>query len=246
MINPLADLTAALTPQVQVGKKLTFQRIDAEANPYGDPLSVMFNPTDLTFARAAVFADLAIPGIALPISQFIRGDAETLNIELTFDSTEDGMGEGATGVTPLVHAFHQFVQIEGARHATPLVRVSWGSDFPGNAYANDAAPAGSFDARVLSVGRKFTLFSPEGTPLRATVSMALKEYIPLALQLAKINLQSPDHTRAHVVQQGETLPLIAHDAYGDAAGWRVIADYNRLSDVREVSPGTVLMLPPTR
>ena len=109
MINPLAALTSALTPQVQTAKKLTFQRIDAEANPYGDPLSVMFNPTDLSFSRAAVFADLAIPGIALPISQFVRGDAETLNIELTFDSTEDGMGDGATGVTPLVHAFHQFV-----------------------------------------------------------------------------------------------------------------------------------------
>lgn len=245
-MNPLAALTSALTPQIQSGKKLTFQRIDADAKPYGDPLSVMFNPTDLSFSRTAVFADIAIPGIALPISQFVRGDAETLNIELTFDGTEAGMGEGATGVTAMVHAFHQFVQIEGARHATPLVRVSWGAAFPGNAYSNATQPAGSFDARVLSVGRKFTLFAPDGTPLRATVSLALKEYVPLIDQLAKINHQSPDHTRIHVVLEGETLPLIAHDAYGDGQSWRVIADYNGISDVRQVAPGTVLLLPPTR
>ena len=246
MINPLAALTSALTPQTQDGKKLTFQRIDADAKAYGDPLSVKFNPTDLTFSRNAVFAEIAIPGLALPISQFVRGDAETLAIELTFDSTESGMGEGAKGVTSMVHAFHQFVQVEGARHATPLVRVSWGADFPGNAYSNAAAPSGSFDARVLSVGRKFTLFAPDGTPLRATVSLALKEYVPLVDQLAMINHQSPDHTRTHVVQQGETLPLIAHDAYGDVDSWRVIADYNAISDVRQVAPGTVLLLPPTR
>jgi nucleoid-associated protein YgaU len=49
-----------------------------------------------------------------------------------------------------------------------------------------------------------------------------------------------------VVQQGETLPLIAHDAYGDVRQWPVIAEFNDISDVREVEPGTVLMLPPTR
>jgi nucleoid-associated protein YgaU len=246
MTNPLAALTAALTPQIQSGKKLTFQRIDPEAKPYGEPLSVMFNPTDLSFSRAAVYADIAIPGLALPISQFIRGEAETLGIELIFDGTEDGMDETAVGVTGMVHAFHQFVQIEGARHATPLVRVSWGATFPGNAFSNATQPAGSFDARVLSVARKFTLFAPDGTPLRATVSIALKEYIPLVDQLALINPQSPDHTRTHVVMQGETLPLIAHDAYGDVQAWRVIADYNGISDVRQVAPGTVLLLPPTR
>lgn len=245
-MNPLAALTQALTPQSHEAKKLTFQRIDSTAKAYGPVISVKINPTDLAFSRAAIFADIAIPGLAAPISQFVRGDAETLNIELTFDSTEHGMGDRAVGVTATVHQFHQFVQIEGKSHATPLVRVRWGTDFPGNAYASDAPLSKAFDARVLSVARKFTLFSSQGTPLRATVSLALREYIPLADQLAKLNLQSPDHTRTHVVGQGETLPLIAHDAYGDAQQWRVIADFNRIADVREVRPGTVLTLPPTR
>jgi nucleoid-associated protein YgaU len=47
-----------------------------------------------------------------------------------------------------------------------------------------------------------------------------------------------------VVAEGETLPLIAHDAYADAQKWRVIAEHNDLADVRDLVPGTRLELPP--
>jgi len=244
-MNPLADLTRALTPEQQEIGKLTFQRIDANATTYGDPISVRFNPTELSFSKAATFADIAIPGLPMTISQFVRGDAETLSLEILFDATEAGMGEGNEGVTTEVNKFHQFVQIDGDKHAPPLVRLSWGAHFPGNAYANAMEPEGHFDAIILSVARKFTLFAPDGAPLRAIVTLSLKEYVSLARQIATVNYRSPDHTRTHVVQEGETLPLIAHDAYGDVRRWRVIAEHNDISDVRSVAPGTVLTLPPT-
>lgn len=240
-------LTSALTPEVQSARKLTFHRLMPDGSledPQGK--SVQFNPGELAFSKAATFADMAVPGLAVPISQFVRGDSETLSFDLTFDSTDQGMGETAVGVTAEVDAFHKYVQIDGDRHATPLVRISWGEDFPGNAYAHSVERAGHFDAMVLSVARKFTLFAPNGAPLRAVVTLSLKEYIPLADQLAAINFRSPDHTRTHVVQEGESLPLIAHDAYGDVRQWPVIADFNGIDDVRTVVAGTVLLLPPTR
>lgn len=241
----LSGLTNALTPEQQEIGKLTFQRIDANASPYGEPVSVRFNPSELAFSKAAQFADLAIPGLPMAVSQFVRGDAETLSLELLFDATEAGMGVGTEGVTTEVNQFHQFVQIDGDKHAPPLVRLSWGAHFPGNAYASAPEPEGHFDAMVLTVARKFTLFAPDGVPLRAVVSISLKEYVSLARQIAAVNYRSPDHTRSHVVQEGETLPLIAHDAYGDVRKWRVIADHNGISDVRSVAAGTVLSLPPT-
>jgi nucleoid-associated protein YgaU len=97
---------------------------------------------------------------------------------------------------------------------------------------------------VLSVQRRFTLFNPSGKPLRAIVSLSLKHYATVAEQIAAINYQSADHTRIHVVAEGETLPLIAHDAYSDARKWRVIAEHNNLSDVRALQPGERLELPP--
>ena len=101
-----------------------------------------------------------------------------------------------------------------------------------------------FTAVVLSVARRFTLFNPDGKPLRATVSIALKQYVTVAEQVAAINFQSSDHTRIHVIAEGETLPLVAHDAYQDARKWRVIADHNGLSNVREIAPGTSIEIPP--
>ena len=43
---------------------------------------------------------------------------------------------------------------------------------------------------------------------------------------------------------GETLALIAHEEYDDAAEWRRIADANGILDPKDVKPGTVLTLPP--
>ncbi|MEL7097506.1 MAG: hypothetical protein AAGM84_01635 [Pseudomonadota bacterium] len=245
-MNPLSALTGAITPETQGATKLTFQRLNPDGTTQGDPLPVQFNPTELAYSRASQYADIAIPGLPMPISQFVRGNAETLSIALIFDATEGGMGAGTDGVTEKVNQFHAFVQVDGKIHATPLVRIAWGEHFPGNAYASAAQTSGHFDAQVLSVARSFTLFAPDGTPLRAKVTVSLKEYASLAAQIAAVNYQSPDHTRSHTVQQGETLPLIAHDAYGDAAKWRVIAEHNGLSDVRRIPPGTVLALPPTR
>jgi nucleoid-associated protein YgaU len=224
--------------------QLTFQRLDLRRTAVGTPMTVTYAPTELAFAKTATYAEVAIPGLEQPLLQFVRGEAETLSLELFFDSTgTSGTGAHAVAVTAEVEAFHKLVAVQSTSHAPTLVRVTWGQDFPGVAMG-DSAPGGAFTGVVLSVARRFTLFNPDGKPLRALVTVALKHYATLAEQLATINLQSADHTRVHVVADGETLPLIAHDAYADAGLWRVIADHNRLTDVRDLAPGTRLEIPP--
>lgn len=223
---------------------MAFQKIDLQGNALGAPMLADYAPAELSFTKAVQYAEVAIPGLEQPLVQFVRGDAETLSLELFLDSTDDGTGAGATALTDRVEAFHKLVSIKGSLHMPPLVRVSWGQNFPGTAMGETEAPMQHFTAVVLSVGRRFTLFSPDGKPLRCVVSLALKQYATVAEQVAAINYQSADHTRVHVVALGETLPLIAHDAYADARRWRVIADHNDLSDVRDLVPGQVLELPP--
>jgi len=225
-------------------QKLMFQKVDLSGSAMGPPMLVDYAPAEIAFSKAAQYADVAIPGLEQPLVQFVRGDAETLNLELFFDSTQDGTGTDATAVTTRVDAFHKLVRIKGDLHAPPLVKVSWGDDFPGTAMGETETAGDTFTAVVLSVARRFTLFSPDGKPLRATVTLALKQYATVAEQVAAINYQSSDHTRLHVVAEGETLPLIAHDAYADARKWRVIAEHNGLSEVRDLVPGTRLELPP--
>jgi nucleoid-associated protein YgaU len=84
------------------------------------------------------------------------------------------------------------------------------------------------------------MFSPEGIPLRARLSITLKEYRPVAKEKPK---QSPDVDKAYTVRRGDTLSAIAEVAYKDAGLWRIIAEANGILDPRALPPGLVLTLP---
>jgi len=197
-------------------------------------VSVQFNPTEYTLAKGAQIAEIAIPGIDSPILQFIAGQNEKLTLDLFFDTTLDkGMDDDATDVRTRTGPVYQLVKIQPKTHAPPRVRFTWGQGL-------------SFTAIVESVQQKFTLFNPQGVPLRATLSVTFREYKTLEDQLRELNLQSADHTRQHVVSQGETLAGIAAAEYRDPTLWRVIADANLdlLPSVRRLPAGVSLKLPP--
>jgi nucleoid-associated protein YgaU len=224
--------------------KLSFQKLDHAKNTIGDPIEVSYNPKELTFGQTANYADINIPGLDAPILQFVRGSAETLALELFFDSTDNGTGVDSESVTELVDSFYQLVKISGNLHTPPIVRVLWGTDLPGLRNDQSVRPIPAFDCIVVTCNRKYTLFNPNGVPLRAVVNLALREYRSVEEQLEALNLQSSDHTRLHTVQAGENLPLIAYQAYGKASYWRVIADANNISNTRALTSGAVLSLPP--
>jgi hypothetical protein len=211
-----------------------------------DLIDVQFNPTELSFNKGSQMAEIAIPGLDSPLLQFVRGQAETLSVDLFCDSTEQGMGAVATSVTTYTDQFYQLVKIEPGRHAPPICTFFWNSSFPG---ADISANLGnqkrtSFRGVVESVKHKYTLFSPFGVPLRGTVTLALKEYKTLDDQLAQLNLNSPNRTQSYVLRQGDTLSLVAERHYRRAAEWRRIADANRIDDPRRINPGVFLALPP--
>jgi nucleoid-associated protein YgaU len=197
-------------------------------------IPVQFNPTEYTLTKGAQIAEIAIPGIDSPILQFVAGQNEKLTLDLFFDTTLDG-GTGETGipVTLRTNMIYQLVKIQPKTHAPPRIRFVWGLGL-------------QFTAIVESVTQKFTLFSPLGVPLRATLSVTFREYKSLEDQLKELNLQSADHTRRYVVAQGERLDGIAAAQYGDPAQWRVIANENadRLGNPRRPRTGTELRLPP--
>jgi nucleoid-associated protein YgaU len=224
-----------------------FQRLKPDGSPLGAPLKVQFNPTEYTLSKGAQIAEVTIPGLDSPLLQFVRGQTETLTLDLFFDSTEKGMGRDATPVTAETDRFYQLIKIESARHAPPIVLFSWGGkEFPGHrSYASlGSQQRYGFKCVVDSVRQRFTLFSPVGVPLRATLTVSLKEYKTLTEQIRELNLQSPDHTKVHIVQQGETLSRIAWQTYDNPADWRRVAESNDITDPLSISAGMILRLPP--
>ena len=219
----------------RVGKAY-FQRIKADGSA-GAKLKVQFNPTEYTVTKANQIAEVPIPGLDSPLLQFVRGQSETIALDLFFDSTEDGTTVGAKPVTERTDKFYDLIKMEAETHAPPILLFSWGGkDFPGK-------DRPQFTCIVESVRQRYTLFDPAGVPLRATLSVTLKEYRTLGGQQNALNPMSSDHTRAHVTRAGETLAQIAYDEYGDPAAWRRIADANDLDDPAVILAGAVLTIP---
>jgi hypothetical protein len=131
---------------------------------------VQFNPTEYTLSKGAQIAEIAIPGIDSPILQFIRGQNERLTLDLFFDTTDQGMDDQVVDVRTMTRSVYQLVKIQSATHAPPRIRFVWGQGL-------------SFQAIVETVQQKFSLFSPQGVPLRATLSVTFREYKTLEQQL---------------------------------------------------------------
>ena len=213
-----------------------------------EEIVVQYNPSSLTFDKKPKIASINIPGLDSPLQQFVRGETETMTVELLFDSTEKGTGAKAESVTAETDKFYGLVKIDPQTHAPPICSFLWGSKFPGDSlpefYKNQRRT--EFKGLVTDVKQEFKLFSPDGTPLRASLTIQVAEYKPLHDQIKELNLMSPDHTRAHVLQRGETLASVAADFYLNPVRWREIANENGIGDPRRIDPGLTLSLPPIR
>jgi hypothetical protein len=200
-----------------------------------DVISVQFNPPEYTIAKGTQIAEIAIPGIDAPILQFVRGQTRTLALELFFDTTRNGISASSVvDVRTLTEPVAELGRIQPKHHATPRITFTWGQGL-------------SFRAIVDNVQQKFTLFSPGGVPVRATLTVTFKEYQTLEEQLARLNLLSSDHTTRRVVRRGDTLSRIAFEVYDDPREWPRIADHpanrGKLGDLRRLTPGLEIEIP---
>ncbi len=254
-----------------------------------EDIEVQYNPTEYSLDKQAQFGEIGVPGLDSPLQQFVRGQTEKLTMELFFDTTEHGMGAGATSVTSETDKIYQLIKIEPKRHAPPLLTFIWADQFPGSSVGGAPGAAASAATRAIggaaaaaasavgaaigaagaaaasglsaigasqggqrrnglrcvmeSVRQKFTLFSPEGVPLRATLTITLREYKTLSEQLNELQLSSPDRTHVHVLRQGDTLAAVSTAYYDQPGLWREVAGANGIDDARRLASGRFLRVP---
>src|SRR5215469_9963448 len=156
-------------------------------------LELQYNPTEIALEQNVHVAELAIPALSSPLQQFVRGEAETLRLELFFDTSDQGIALDAVSVVTLTDPIYALARIVPDQHAPPIVTFIWGPDFPGNELPPELGSQGrnSFTGVVTSIKQTFTLWSSGGLPLRAKLSLALREYAALQDQLTALNLASP-------------------------------------------------------
>jgi hypothetical protein len=203
---------------------LTHATITNVSKQLSVPIRVGFNPTEYTVSRGANYAEVAAPGLSTPILQFVRGEAESLRMELLLDGTD-----GRTDVHDKLEALRALVRIDSDLHTPPVVQFSWGKE--------------SFQGVVTQLEEKMTLFDQEGGVLRSRVTLTFKSYESVETQQRQTPMFSPDRTRVRVLREGQTLAHVAYEAYGDPSLWRAIAETNGIERPRFVPAGTALVVP---
>lgn len=214
---------------------MSLERAQITNTVTGIRIPVQFNPQEYTLSRDVNYAQIAIPGLSSPILQFVSGNLQTLEMELFLDTYEKHqagsrvVNAAQSDVRIIVRQIIDLMAIEPSTHAPPVLLFTWGSL--------------AFSCVLARASQRYTMFLPDGTPVRATLNVTFNEYRNVELEAKEIKRETADYSKQHVVSEGETLSAIAGREYGDPRMWRVIAIANRLQHARALEPGSALRLP---
>jgi hypothetical protein len=197
----------------------------------GARLDCYFNPTEYSLSKTNEWKYKQVTGTSFTAPEFGGGAPRQMELSLLFDQTFPPYGMSVREATAtLLDAMEVPSGKTGGSPTAvpPFVTFQWGKLV--------------FKGAMTSLSITYKLFKPDGDPLRADVKVSLKQ------AEAAQKGQNPT-TRAtagfgvHTVRDGDTLPSISYQAYGDATKWRLIAEANRVDNPLHLRRGTPLSLP---
>jgi len=208
-------------------EKAYIQPLDEKGRDKGERIVVMFNPEEYTIDKTVNYNRTNLPGLQTPVTQFVYGNAQSLKLDLFFDTYEKG-----DDVRNHTKKVARLLDIDRDIHAPPVCKFIWGKL--------------EFKATIDSITQNFTMFLDSGIPVRAKLTVSFTEYRTITEQLEGTPRQSADRTKYHVTTQADSLWLLADKAYADPGLWREIATSNNIDNPRLLVPGTELIIPPLR
>jgi nucleoid-associated protein YgaU len=191
----------------------------------------LINPAGYEIDHVIRYAKKQAMGQAGNEAKFDAAEPEKLTLrQMTLDGTGAVPGSKMPvkeQVQLLRNTIYTYV---GTKHETPIVQVVWGSLI--------------FYGRVQGLKFDYTLFKPNGEPLRAKITLNFVEYTSAAELVKEEKNGSPDLTHLVQVKAGDTLPLLCEKIYRDPSYYLEVARINGLTAFRQLQPGMSLRFPP--
>lgn len=197
----------------------------------GDPFEVQYNPSEYGRKYEIEWESNEADGNTDGNQRFKRIKPSDLSLNITLDGT--GVSGETLNVEDKVNELLDVAyNYQGEEHQPRILKVTWGTlDYTGV-------------LEMLNVS--YPLFSADGNPLRAKLVLTLKSHKPPEQQVAENSPASPDLTHLRVVADGESLPLMTYEIYGDSRYYLQVAAFNGLTNFRSLSTGTEILFPPLK
>jgi len=196
----------------------------------GSAFTVSINPDKYSHAYSITYNDEQAFGSAGVSTKFEKTAPETVGMELIFDATGVVPGSSTDASQDVENFKAVAYNFNGEIHSPNYLKLSWGTLI--------------FNCRLTALSVNYTLFKPDGTPLRARATVSFQGYIDNKTLALKENKQSPDLTHVIVFKAGDTLPNLCYRIYGNPAYYAEVANVNRVLHYRDIRPGTKLFFPP--
>lgn len=197
----------------------------------GDPFEVQYNPSEYGRKFEIEWEANEADGNTDGNQRFKRIKPSDLTLNVTLDGT-GASGEALNVEEKVEELMDVAYNYQGDEHQPRILKVTWGTlDYTGV-------------LQMLNVN--YTLFSADGNPLRARLTLTLKSHKPPEQQVAENNPSSPDLTHLRTVGDGDTLPEMTYDIYGDSSYYLQVAAFNGITGFRSLSTGTEIYFPPLK
>ncbi len=202
------------------------------------PIDCLFNPAQYAMTKVNNYQSRSVPGMSFGRPQFVGGAPREMTVELLFDVTLSKPAKPS--VRPITDALFKMMEVPSggasAGKAPPTITFRWGA-------------FQSFKAVATRLDVQFVLFRADGEPVRAWTRMNLLQVAPDPRSgSGNPPAQNPTTRAAEagascIVCEGDSLPSLAYQAYGDPTAWRAIARANGISDPLRLRPGRRLTIP---
>jgi nucleoid-associated protein YgaU len=194
-------------------------------------IKFQFNPKELSIQKSAKWQRKpARNAKKASAPEFNGADPCKLTLEMFFDASDTELGSVVEHVEALFRCCVPTEDTQQNKKAVPpLVQLNWGTIV-------------SFPGFITSVQAKYTLFAPDGTPIRATCSVSMEEMPGDPLGQNPTSGALSAHA-VHTVIAGDSLASIAFAEYGDPALWRPLAEANHIDDPIRLPVGATLIVP---
>ncbi len=192
--------------------------------------TVFLNPESFSHKSENAYDTPRPPGSPADTPRFSYSSLGSVDFSLVLDGTRaiDGVKLNVSDSIAKLRAV--VFNYSGKIHSPNYVKLTWGKFI--------------FNGRGTSFNVNYTMFRPDGQPVRAKVDLTFVHFMDANAAALAADRQSADLSHRHLVKAGDTLPLLCYRVYGDARYYLQVAQYNKLVHFSRLVPGTLLAFPP--